>query len=185
MSLYIQGMSTCAVQEIVSLSVHSSPLEAMMAFCRATIGDRGDCAPNGGYTAYSYGSANKDNKGNYTDGLGENYIFHGVENLTPYGGNKGYASKFAAFLIENKLGNVHGGDPSRNHRYHPDHITRVFVFNPDREAVFAWWGDHKPKPIETPKPVIIEAAALIEDANIVADAVAKLRRPRYQKEIIK
>lgn len=176
--LYIQGMSSCAVQEIVGICNFKNGKEIMVAFCKQTLGNKGDCRPNGGYSTYSYGAAKiAGNKGSYTDGLGENYVFHGVEKGNYYTSN-GYASKFAAWITENKLGQVYGGDPVKNHRYHPDHLTRVFVWNPDREAVKAWWAENGGPPIKpaTPKaPVVLEEAkfeqALAEVEAIIADAL--------------
>lgn len=176
--LYIQGMSSCAVQEIVGISEYRSPVEMMKAFCKQTLSNRGDCRPNGGYSAYGYFAHKiEGNKGAYTDGLGENYVFHGVEKYKAdsYGETGGYASKFAAWITEQKLGNVHGGDPVSNHRYHPDHLTRVFVWNPDREAVKAWWaanGGPSPEAAAKRAPVVLAEADEILAAPIMAPEAA-------------
>jgi len=165
MSLFIQGMSSCLVQEIVSLGSHKTPLEAMAQFCKQTIKNKKDCAPNGGYNAYNWSDEGSGNKGGYTEGLNEHYVFHGVENdKENYRGTKnGYASRFAAFITENNLGNVHGGDLAANHRYHTDHICQVFVWNPDRVAVFKWWADYnkaakEAAPAAKPSITLTEAA---------------------------
>ncbi len=144
--LYIQGMSTCAVQEIVGISYHKTPQDAMVHICQQTLG-KGDCAPNRGYGIPDLPG----NKGMYCSGLGENYVFHGVEAYTYKGANNsddqvGYASRLAAFITENKLGKVVAGKKVANHRYHTEHHTRVFLWNPDREAVKAWWTKNGPKP---------------------------------------
>lgn len=141
--MYIQGMSTCAIQEMVSIRDHSTPEEAMKAFCRQTLGDVPDVKPNGGYGKDN----NYGNKGYYAAGLGENYVFCGVEDYHYKNENEwkpkiGYASRLAAFIVENKLGHVAAGLPVTNWRYHPDHVTKAFIFNPDREAVKVWWSQH-------------------------------------------
>ena len=152
-------MSSCAVQEIVGVSTYLTSEECMMGFCQQVLGDKGDCLSNGGYSAYSYqrGRRNNGNIGPYTEGLGENYVFHGVEPapsnkcFPKFLGSSGYCSRFATFIMENKLGHVVSGQLVANHRYHPEHRTAVFLWNPDREAVKAWWRAHKPKP--TPETV--------------------------------
>ena len=161
MSLYIQGMSSCAVQEIACLGYHSSPEDAMMAFCRQTIKNSPDCSKNGGYSVYTYGQTPEGNQGHYTQGLGENYVFHGVEDSSF---NTGYASRFAKFIEENKLGVVFGGEKVNNHRYHPDHKTQVFVWNPDRAAVFAWRDAHMLPPAALKPPVPQPPVVLPEPA---------------------
>lgn len=132
----------------------------------------------GGYSSYSYGSKPDSlNKGSYADGLGENYVFHGVESYkgpdSIYNGENGYASKFAAFIIENNLGDVFGGKAVNNHRYHTNHWTKVFVWNPDREAVKAWWEIRRPK-AATP-PIVIQNAAVVP---IVAPAAVEVAKPK-------
>lgn len=184
---YIQGMSSCAVQEIVSLSEHLSPEAAFTAFCRQTIGDATeDCKPNDGYNYQE--QKDSGNKGSYTEGLGENYVFHGTEagcrklkhdGIYPRD-NDGYASRFAAWITENNLGAVHGGDPVANHRYHSHHICRVFVFNPNRPEVFKWWNSHRPKQQAKPAP---KKSMVLPEAPVVGPEVAKaVKAPVAPKE---
>ena len=96
----------------------------------------------------------------FTEGLGDHYIFHGVERFAGGGGYKlGYAGKFAAFITENKLGFIAAGKPQGNKRYHADHICQVFIWNPDHDAVYAWWNAHRPA---TPKPAAVVVLAEAE-----------------------
>lgn len=147
---YIQGMSSCAVQEICYISddcrnAIDSGKAIMMAFCKQTLGMRPDVEKNGGY-ALNNGNGNKPNGniGSYTEGLGESYIFHGVEGYGSKPPTKltAYASKFAQFITDNKLGSVVGGEVVNNHRFHPENWVRVYIFNPDREAVKKWWSQN-------------------------------------------
>lgn len=146
-------MSTCAVQEIVSIREEGSPESIMRKFCQKTIPSGVDCRAN------SYPSERiSENVGMYTSGLGENYIFHGVEKDVYADAKVGYATAFATFITKNKLGNVVGGQSVANHRYHPDHLTKVFIWNPDREAVFDWWNKHRPDAAAAKKAAVPAAA---------------------------
>lgn len=180
--LYIQGMSTCAVQEMVGIGGYNTPKEVLIDFCRKTIaraGDKWNRPPE-------VGPGEAQNKGYYTEGLGENYVFHGTEG-GPKGGPRStlyrdfYASKLAAYIMEEKLGPCYGGDPVINRRYHPDHCTRVFVWNPDGEALRAWWTKNNPDAAKTvsPKPpvVIAEVAEAVE-ADRAAGVRAAKAKPR-------
>ena len=150
MNCYIQGMSSCAVQEIAGISSHNSSEEVMTYFCKQAL-KQDDCKSGRGYAikkdklAEIEGTSKmEENQGMYSEGLGENYIFHGVERDASYPCGRNAASNFAKFITENNLGDVVGGQKVANHRYHPDHKTQVFIWNPDREAVKAWWLKHKP-----------------------------------------
>ncbi len=161
MSLFVQGMSSCAVQEIVGLSYHNTAEDAMIRFCKQTLGTNGDCKPDQGYSKYNYGDRDtvSSNKGSYAEGLGENYIFHGP---VLYGSKGDYCAKFAAYITENKLGDVVGGQAVINHRYHSSHKCRVYIWNPDRKAVIAFWEKHckvsaKVETIKIEDPIVVIA----------------------------
>lgn len=142
--LFVQGMSSCAVQEIAMIGGCGTAEMVMHHFCRKTLGmNVVEIAANKGYglsvSDIDKGKVDYDtpNKGGYAEGLGENYVFHGVEpEKTP-----GYGENFAKFIEDNKLGTVARGQKVINLRYHPDHKTQVFIFNPDREAVTGWWKE--------------------------------------------
>lgn len=188
-------MSSCAVQEIINIA--DRPLQLMLDFCRQVLGpgNHTDCRPNGGYSLNpGWGDKANGNKGSYTEGLGENYIFHGVEKDPRYkDANVGYATAFAAFITEHKLGNVVGGDTVSNHRFHPDHFTRVFIWNPDRQAVIAWWALNDPAlktapPAKAQQPPIVLAeapppvAAIEYYYNVPVEAAKPARkRPKLAK----
>jgi hypothetical protein len=137
--LYIQGMSSCALQEIVALRSHPTALDAFRQFCAQTMGTKHK--PRLG----RYGSGVDGNIGSYTEGLGESYIFHGpvreedhAKVCTP--------TMFAAFILENKLGTVAEGQKVKNSRYHPHYHVQAFIFNPDMKAVKEWWDKNEPPP---------------------------------------
>ena len=150
MSLYLQGSSSCDMQEICMIGAHKTAEEAFVQFCKQSIGVGGD--------GHQYnGSRPTGNRGAYTGGLGETYVFHGPVDPGMYAL---VAPRFAAWIVEQGLGTCIAGEPKINRRYHPDHKCQTFIFHPDIPKVEAWWKarpeNSLPKPVPPPQPVIVD-----------------------------
>ena len=89
------------------------------------------------------------------------YMFHGVVKYT--GSKDGRYSETAAenlakYIRRHKLGTVVGSKPAANRVNHPDHILRVFVWNPDVDAMKAWYQKNCP---DKDRPPVAEPNAAI------------------------
>lgn len=123
----------CGSQEITNLATHSTALDAMKAFCKATLE-----------------TTNRYTSSNYTVGyLYANYIFsEALKNDGKPLGARNYGMDFAKFIKEHELGEVVWGPPARNVSFHPDHANQIFVWAPDPDALRTWYTKSK----EAPKP---------------------------------
>ena len=138
--MYIENSeSCCAVKEIYDLRDHDGDSsKAMLEFCclQRIYGGDGELS------------------------LASFYLFSGVERFigNPYPKPEGkskwqidewkdlikkrYASKFAKFIRENKLGRVVTLPGAPNRLNHPKHIVKVFLWTPNVEALTKWYQQH-------------------------------------------
>lgn len=128
--------ASCGVKEIDGLSSIDSAIEAMREFCEIVF-----AKPNNFflsnfvkepeplmYCYYLFTAAVYDQKA-FT-----NKVTGKLSRLySPYG------DEFAAFITENKLGQLFGGEAIHNKSFHPDHSNKAWLWAPDREALKAWW----------------------------------------------
>lgn len=120
------------------LSYHPTAELAMEQVCKQTI-PAGVDNVRGGWANDT--PAMEGNAGRYAQGLGDCYIFLGVEaDVETNERSYGYASRFAAFIEEHELGVVARGQKVFNTRYHPTYKTQAFIWNPNREKLVAWWS---------------------------------------------
>jgi len=73
------------------------------------------------------------------------YIFTGVErNEANHDAYVGYASAFAAYIKQHRLGKVVKSDVESNHRIHPELFDQVFVWSPHHANLKKWVKKHVP-----------------------------------------
>lgn len=147
MNIAIYGTSSCALQELTNIRYFSDPESIMLSFCKQTLGTATeDIKADGGYAHYVYNKPLPGNVGNYTNGLGDLYVFTGVENTWS---DKEVSTtihrRFAAWIEENDLGKITMSGLANNHRYHSTHWSRAYIWIPNRAKVFAWWKANKAK----------------------------------------
>lgn len=139
-----EDASCCAITEIAEMQEHDSPKEAMLSFCNKVI-------VNNRYT------------GKLKSNLGGFYIFAGVERVTNpkiktfrNGEEQGdeyyfsgdeimypvkirYASEFAAFIRQYKLGDLKASPARPNTLNHPEHIVRCWIWSPNEKTLLQWY----------------------------------------------
>jgi hypothetical protein len=54
-----------------------------------------------------------------------------------------YGTEFAAYLVENGLGEVATCGQKLNKKYHPTTTCQVWIWSPNQEAVVKWWEANK------------------------------------------
>jgi hypothetical protein len=122
----LRHTSCCGVMEISGLSSHKTPKDAMLEVVDGPAGwwntgwGKYGCAPGlvifTGVIRHTDGSAVRPN---------------------PY-----YGPRFAAYIRRHKLGIVTVGGTAPNRKTHPTHIIRLWVWNPNPDAIKAWWKKH-------------------------------------------
>ncbi len=132
--MYIEhGISCCAIHEIVSLGDHTNPTNAMKAFC-SNLWGRG---------RYTYGGVDR----NLLAEPHSFYLFSGVERYKVSEEDDDddyrpeaikYASAFAKFIKENKLGRVRSS-VGRYNRNHPTHWVKAYIWAPDGKNLREWY----------------------------------------------
>jgi hypothetical protein len=128
--MIMKDTGTCSFQEIDELRGHVTPEDAFVAFCKQNIDkkpsfkNQGICRPNSLYGYYIFSSP--------------------VENDgTKYYPDLVNGEDFAKFLIKHKLGDVWEGPTRPNEVFHPDHSNKLWVWNPNKAAVKAWWDNYQ------------------------------------------
>lgn len=125
--MYIRTLESCAIAEIDQLKSYPDSKAAMMAFCKQVF--------EGGI----WFRDNKEDKAR-PGAMISFYVFSAPSNY-PYGEN------FAKLIKEEKFGDVWASEPRLNKAYHPDHSNKMWVWTPDRDALFCWYNDHKAKTV--------------------------------------
>lgn len=134
--MHIRDMSCCIYGEICSLSEQESAEDAMETFCKI-------CSSTG------YGGG-RWNRGAVKDKQVNDhfpfYVFSGVGEGNMYDDEfPRYAQKFAAYIKKQKLGTVATLKPRYNVTYHSDHLSQVFIWAPNVDALNRWWEKRKGK----------------------------------------
>jgi hypothetical protein len=127
---YVCG--SCAVASIANLGLEANAESAMRTFCSTELGK-----PNKFVTA-------EDLTFNL---LVNSYIFcAGPEIKKDEGGNHHskdhwpkYGTEFAAYIVDNGLGEVVTNGPKLNKRHHPTHTAQLWSWSPKQEALEEWW----------------------------------------------
>lgn len=127
--MYLYDTHCCGIQEIDNLSTHMDGRDAMRSFCSKTFGApikfKGVQAVE--HTPYSF------------------YMFTEAVNLdgTPRvawgGGAADYGVAFKQFIETNNLGKVFQSEYRKNKTFHPDRAVRVYIWEPNVDALRAWW----------------------------------------------
>ena len=54
-----------------------------------------------------------------------------------------YGSKFAKFILDNKLGEITESPIRQNQAFHEDHSNRLWIWAPDQKMIEKWWEAEK------------------------------------------
>lgn len=125
---YVCG--SCAGSSIHSLGSHTGPGEAMSQFCKLELGEYDKFA---GVQAWRL--------------LAPFYVFiAGPEVKAGQPGSSHhskawvkYGTEFAAFILENGLGQVATLAPKLNAKHHATTTCQIWIWSPDQEAMGRWW----------------------------------------------
>jgi hypothetical protein len=123
-ALYLNEMTSCAIQEIVGLSDYTKPEEAMQKFFHLFYVT--------GKNKYAWQT------------LGGHYVFVGVEKITDDedDASVGYAEPFYQLIRTEGLGEVKKGPLAVSRPYHLNHLVRCYLWSPDEAALQAWGKKH-------------------------------------------
>lgn len=121
--------SSCAGSGISGLGSFDNPKEAMLAFCISELGS------STGFTAQHFAL------------LTPFYVFIAgpeVPRDHPNGSHHSklwvkYGTEFAAFIIENGLGEIATTPAKFNLKFHPTSTCQVWLWSPDQDAMVKWY----------------------------------------------
>ena len=126
----------CAYSEITGLSSHTTPKDAMITFCRANLNQAESrvmyhTAPSTQNRLYSFylfsaAIATPTRKDTYLSNIGDDY-----------------GSKFAKFILENKLGEIVESPLRPNMAFHEDHSNKIWIWATDQGMIEKWWEAEK------------------------------------------
>lgn len=127
-SAYMCGC--CGVSDIKNLGMHKNAQEAMLAFCRQELP--------------SFGSNMQQ--------LNVYYVFTAgpeVPRDHPGGSHHSkawvkYGTEFAAFILDNGLGDIATLGQHLNLKYHAHSTCQVWIWHPNQKAMVAWWKANNP-----------------------------------------
>ena len=132
-----RSTSCCAWQEITGLSTHSTPKDAMITFCKANLTQ--------GESRIMYHSSPANQNRLYSF-----YLFSAAVHTAKSGGSKflqsvgeDYGSKFAKFILDNKLGTITESPVKPNMAFHEEHSNRIWIWATDQKAIETWWENEK------------------------------------------
>jgi hypothetical protein len=162
---------SCAVTAIVSLSRHTDAVDAMKTFCGRELGRLdGFIAKYAKLAAYYVFTAGPEVK------PGEQGSSHwSVAGWTKYG------TEFAQFIRDNNLGEIVTVGPKYNMKHHPTTTAQVWLWNPDQNAMEAWWSTMQGKTPEVPAPVK-QAVAVAPDEDEDEDDPDFGEEPDYEED---
>jgi len=117
----------CAIAEISGLASERSPETAIKKILR-------DLNKTSYYSSYFYDDEDKSDR--KPAGI---YLFSEVTNANNSDKLKvGYGKKFAAYIRRAKLGAVVASHAASNHRNHPDHNVRAYLWTPNLTTLRKW-----------------------------------------------
>lgn len=124
---------SCAVTAIQNLGMHKDAISAMSAFCKLELGtiDGVFVKSYGTLAAFYIFSAGPEVPKDHPNGS------HHSKEWTRYG------TEFAQFITDNNLGVVVTVGPKFNKKHHPKTTAQCWLWNPDQDAVVAWWEMNK------------------------------------------
>lgn len=130
-TLTYHDAQSCAIQEIHGLKwFQGNPKGAMVSFCKANLGRP---------VVWKIVDPSGNDKG-APGALFSFYFFSGPI----YKGKTSYGEQFAAFINQERLGNLVTTPAMINKAYHPDHANQIWIWMPDLKALTAWWEKNKP-----------------------------------------
>lgn len=158
--MYTKDTDSCIFQEICSLSHDLTAIASMTSFCQQNIQKRPrfyttTAAPSQLYTFYVFCGVNSSTNAYYS----RNHP-------------RDYAGEFADLIKSEHLGTVYQAGPRKNLAYHPNNMSSVYIWTPDRDALDTWWASHAPPPVEPPVP-----AKFVSDPSVLRPAPAQPRPP--------
>jgi hypothetical protein len=121
--------SSCAVASIADIGSHKDPVGVLIAFCKGELGVKDVYRKQYGIlTNFYVFCAGPEVKSTEKGGSG-----HSKNHWPRYG------TEFAAYLVENELGEVVTLGPKLNAKHHSTSTAQVWVWSPDQKAVEKWW----------------------------------------------
>ncbi len=159
---------SCAVSAIEHLGMHTSPVNAMEAFCTQELG-----VPDGKWTmvfgvlaSYYMFVAGPEVPSNHPNGS------HHSKAWVRYG------SEFAQFITENNLGQITTLGQKYNMKYHNTTTAQVWLWSPDQFEMEKWWAKHKGLPAPKKKAGYDKPLPPQYDPNADIATMEKLARKK-------
>lgn len=128
-----QFVGSCALGSIERFGDLKGIGEVLKQFCKETLGEKCSYAPN-----YSK--------------LQCFYVFTAgpeVPSTAPGGSHHSknhwpkYGTELAAYIVDNKLGEIATLGPKKNEKFHSTSTAQVWIWSPDQKAMESWWDKYQ------------------------------------------
>jgi hypothetical protein len=141
-STFVAG--SCAVAAISDIGSHRNPVDILQAFCSHELGIKDAYTTKySALTNFYLFCAGPEVKSTEKGGS------HHSKNHWPR-----YGTEFAAYLVENGLGEVASVGPKLNLKHHKETTAQAWLWSPNQKALEKWWNaNQKEKPAPKAKAV--------------------------------
>jgi hypothetical protein len=167
--MYMHDTNCCAIQEICELSNSPDAFDAMQEFCSLNLGSSTNrfhgYSGTGLYSFYLFTAA---------------FQHDGSGRRAPWGSDwADYGEDFAAFIRDNRLGEVMESPLVRNGFMHADRSNKVYIWTVDEPALRKWWAVNKDQ--TEPKVSIDIETTSATDINIPPGDIKWAMQPELLK----
>ena len=134
--MHVNPSLSCAFANIEGIGSYSNPVQALLTFCKSQLFISTNASP----------FLTKKTELHFLEPTCFYSFSAGPEVPRGTPGSSGHSKKWvrygtelAAYIQENKLGEIATIGPRENKRYHPGCNCQVWLWHPDKDALFHWF----------------------------------------------